>query len=369
MQEITQITLHQPLDMHLHLRDSEILNAVIDYSARSFCGGVIMPNLIPPIASSLEAVAYKKRILEATNERFYPMCAIYLTESLDKKELESCAKYGFKLLKLYPKGATTNSQSGVKDIISDKMRNIFEIAQDIGMIVCIHSESSGFVLEREYEFGRILRILAADFSKLRIIIEHISDSRIIPLLREFENLYATITFHHITMSLDSLLGGALNPHHFCKPTLKTKTDQESLLLLALNADKKVCFGSDSAPHSLESKLKGAAGIFSAPCLIEQLVELFEKHNAIHNLQAFISDNAKEIYRLNEWAELPTKDIKLIKKQSSIPERIYFNDKSQKTLENTSINSALASAKLENTASNNILVPLNAGKTIAWSLAD
>lgn len=352
-----QITLKNPLDMHLHLRDGAMLEAVAPFSAKSFAAAVIMPNLTPPIDSLESAKAYKQAIVDSISNyakahkqpleslAFEPLCALYITDSLTPKVLESCANSGFKLLKLYPKGATTNSDNGIAQVLDGKMRALFSTAQDQGMILCIHGESGGFVLEREMEFGAVLRELATSFPSLKIIIEHISDHRTIPLLKEYDNLYATITLHHITLDLNDVAGGMLCHHHFCKPVLKTPKDKQALLELALSAHSKVCFGSDSAPHSLESKQKGAAGIFSAPALLPQLAELFDKHNALHNLQAFVSDNAMKIYDLSLWVEAAKsweKSPKLITLEKSpchIPESIPCLDSS--------------------------LRPLRAGEMIAW----
>lgn len=355
------ITLKNPLDMHLHLRDDLILQAVAPFSARSFVGGVIMPNLEPPITSLNAAIAYRQRIQAVLDSargnastsddlRFVPFCALYITDTLTPKELESCAKEGFRLLKLYPKGATTNSDYGVAEVISPNMRRLFSAAQEFGMIVCIHGESAGFSLEREHQFGLVFEELARSYPHLKIIIEHMSDRRTIPLLESYENLYATLTLHHITMHLDNVVGGQLCCHHFCKPVLKTPQDTQALLELALQAHKKVSFGSDSAPHTLESKLNGAAGIFSAPCLLPQLAELFETYGALENLQAFVSDNAMRIYDVFAWCEEmrpyqhSPKEITLKKVDSFIPEAIY-----------------LAESKRNDTT----LIPLKAGKKVSW----
>lgn len=350
-----QITLKNPLDMHLHLRDGALLDVVTPFSAKSFAAAVIMPNLTPPIDSLHKAQAYKQAIQDSIHnyakahkqplESFEPLCALYLSDSLTPQELESCAKHGFKLLKLYPKGATTNSDNGIAQVLDSKSYEIFSAAQELGIILCIHGESGGFVLEREMEFGAIFRELATRFPNLKIIIEHISDHRTIPLLEEYDNLYATLTLHHITLDLSNLAGGALCHHHFCKPVLKTPKDKQALLDLALNAHSKVCFGSDSAPHSLEAKQKGAAGIFSAVGLLPQLAELFHKHNALHNLQAFVSDNAMKIYDLACWVQAAQawednpKLITLEQAPCKIPESIRVLDSN--------------------------LTPLRAGEMIAW----
>ena len=221
------------------------------------------------------------------------------------------------------------------------MSDIFEIAQDLGFILSIHGESNGFSLEREFEFGEIFREIAINFPRLKIIMEHLSDRRSIDLLK-YDNVFATITLHHITMSLDDVLGSGLNPHYFCKPILKTKKDRDALLNLALSGDEKISFGSDSAPHLESNKLKqnGAAGIFSAPILLPKLCEIFEKHKKLENLQKFISDNARKIYDLQN---IPNKTTTLIKESFKVQDFIVIGD--------------------------DRIIPLLAGKSLSWRIKD
>lgn len=335
-----EITLTDPLDMHLHLREGEMLKNVLDFSASQFRAALVMPNLSTPITNISLAKDYEKEILECLKDSlFTPIMTLYISDLLSQRDLQEARESGLKVLKLYPKGATTNSQSGLNEILSSHTLKLFEIAQDLDFILSIHGESGGFSMDREYEFGKVFESLAKKFPKLKIIIEHMSDHRSIRLLKDYENIYATLTLHHITMDLDDVLGKGLNPHHFCKPILKTPKDKEELLDLALNANSKVSFGSDSAPHLEKNKLKesGAAGIFSAPNLLSSLVELFEKYNCLENLQKFVSDNAKNNYDL----KFPTeKKITFIKKPSLIPIQIDFNQ--------------------------NSIIPLRAGETIEWS---
>ncbi len=333
------ITLQNPFDMHLHLRDGEILAEVLPFSARSFAGGVVMPNLTPPITTIAQALDYEKRIHQIAPD-FMALMTLYITDSLDLKTLQACREHGLKILKLYPKGATTNSDAGVSSLLDPALLKILESAQDLGLILSIHGESNGFSMDREYEFLKVFENLAKRYPRLHIIIEHMSDQRSIKVLENFENITATLTLHHITMDLDALLGKGLNPHHFCKPILKTPRDREALLELALNAHPKVSFGSDSAPHPLSAKQSGSApgGIFSAPYLLEQLCELFDRHHKLHNLQKFVSDHALKNYALKP---LKNRSIKLVKKPQKIPDRIM--------------------------GKNVILIPLNADKILQWSL--
>ncbi|MCH5313044.1 MAG: dihydroorotase [Helicobacter sp.] len=314
------ITLHNPMDMHLHLREGEMLEAVLPFSAKPFSAAVVMPNLKIPITTTALAIAYKEHILSLSTCDFTPLVTLFLTPELTKEELVSAKKAGVRILKLYPKGATTGSEGGVKDILCDKTLQVFALAEELGFILSIHGESNGFCMEREFEFLPIFAYIAEHFPKLRIIIEHLSDRRSLALLEKYDNLFATLTLHHITLSLDDLCGGMLNPHHFCKPMLKTKKDQQALLEAALKAHPKISFGSDSAPHLKSAKLshKGAAGIFSAPALLPALAELFESHNALDYLQSFVSDRAIAIYDLQDYAP---KTITLEKAPFTIPQHI------------------------------------------------
>lgn len=330
-----QITLKSPLDMHLHLRDGEVLKSVAKYTAKSFSGALVMPNLNPPILNVDSALAYKQRILEAMGEeKFNPMMSLYLTESLDRNELLKAKDNGICFLKLYPKGATTGSENGVSEILNPKILEILEIAQELDLILSIHGESNGFVLEREAEFHQVFIELAETFPRLKIIFEHLSDRRSIAVVEKYPNLYATLTLHHISMSLDDVIGGALNPHAFCKPILKTPKDRDALREVALNAHSKFSFGSDSAPHLQGSKenAKGAAGIFSAPILLPTLAMIFEAHNKMDNLERFVSLNAQRIYGIHA----SDKQVILVKKPMAIPHEIHG------------------------------IVPLNAGGSLTWS---
>ncbi|TLD96866.1 dihydroorotase [Helicobacter jaachi] len=316
------MTFHitNPMDMHLHLREGDMLNAILPFSANIFSAGVVMPNLKTPITTTQQALAYKANIESNSPKPFMPLVSIFLTPNLDKAELQKAKDAGIKILKLYPKGATTGSEGGVGDILCEKTLHIFELAQDLGFILSIHGESYGFCMEREYEFLEVFAFIAQHFPRLKVIIEHMSDRRSLEMIEKYENLYGTLTLHHITLCLDDVLGGALNPHLFCKPMLKTPKDRDALLQAALSAHPKISFGSDSAPHLESAKLsaKGAAGIFSAPVLLPKLVALFESHNALEHIQDFLSNRAITHYALSDF---PKKDIILERKNFEVPSHI------------------------------------------------
>lgn len=193
----------------------------------------------------------------------------------------------------------------------EALRPVLEVMSDLGLVLCVHGETNGFVMDREKEFGNIYENLAKAFPKLKIVMEHITTKESVALLEKYENLYATITLHHLLITLDDVAGGMLKPHLFCKPIAKRYEDREALLKVALKGHPKVMFGSDSAPHPIDAKecCGCAAGVFTAPIALQALVELFEQHNALVNLQAFVSNNAQTIYAYKP----PYKEVVLEKK--------------------------------------------------------
>ena len=290
-------TLNSPLDMHLHLRDDKMLQTVAPLSAKSFSAAIIMPNLVPPITDLSMLRAYKKRIIEAINdENFTPLMTLFFKDSYDLEFLKE-AKDEIAAIKLYPAGITTNSEAGVSGIDSESLKMTLNAMSKLKIPLLIHGESNGFVMDRESEFVPVYEELAKNFPDLVIIMEHITTKESVEALKRHKNLYATITLHHLLITLDDVAGGMLEPHLFCKPIAKRPQDRDALLEIALSGNEKVMFGSDSAPHpqSAKESCGCAAGVFTAPIALQALVELFEKHDKLDNLQAFISDNAQKIY--------------------------------------------------------------------------
>ncbi len=312
-----QVTLNAPLDMHLHLRDGEMLNHIASASAKTFSAAIIMPNLVPPVSSKEEVVAYKKRILSAIGqEDFTPYMTLFFKPSYDKAFLES-VQNEITAIKLYPAGITTNSEGGVSGFDVEELRPALEAMAELNIPLCVHGETNGFVMDREAEFVSIYEKLATAFPKLKIIMEHITTKASVDALEKFENLYATITVHHLLITLDDVAGGMLQPHLFCKPIAKRPEDREALLKIALEGHPKVMFGSDSAPHPKHAKeaCGCAAGVFTAPIALQLLVELFEKNDAsLENLQAFVSGNAQNIYGVTPG----NKKVLLEKKAFKVP---------------------------------------------------
>lgn len=310
------ITITSPFDMHLHLRDEDMLQVVAPLSAQSFAGAIIMPNLVPPITLKEEVLAYKARIIEAMGKHsFTPYMTLFFKDSYDYDFLSS-VKEDILAIKLYPAGITTNSANGVSNLEIETLRPTLEAMSKLNIPLCVHGETDGFVMDREREFIPIYEKIATAFPDLKIIMEHITTKASVEALDRFENLYATITLHHLYITLDDVAGGFLQPHLFCKPIAKRPEDRKALLNVALNAHPKVMFGSDSAPHPRDKKeAQGcAAGVFTAPIALQALASLFAKNSNATNLQKFVSDNAVNIYGIKP----STKRVVLERKDFTVP---------------------------------------------------
>ena len=316
-----KIQIFNPLDMHLHLRDGEMLWNIARCSAGNFTGAIIMPNLVPPVDTKEAVIAYKEKIEAATsNEEFDPMMTLFF-KPYSRKFLES-VKDHITAIKLYPAGITTNSDGGVETIDTIALAPTLNAMSDLGITLCVHGETNGFVMDRESEFGSVYEELAVAFPKLKIVMEHITTKNSVDLLDKYENLYATITVHHLLITLDDVVGGMMMPHNFCKPIAKRPEDREALLKVALDGHPKVMFGSDSAPHPKNAKESCgcAAGVFTAPIALQLLVQLFEENDSLDNLQSFVSDNAQKIYGIT----VLEKTITLVKEDFKVP-KYYGRD--------------------------------------------
>ncbi len=310
--------LKNPLDMHLHLRDEEVLTLVAPLSAKDFKAGVIMPNLIQPLTNLNDLKAYKNRILKAClDEDFTPFMTLFF-QNYEEKFLE-LAKNEIFAIKLYPAGITTNSDNGISSFDLEKLKPTLNAMSDLNIPLLVHGETNDFVMDREANFAKIYENLAKNFPNLKIIMEHITTKVLCNLLKDYENLYATITLHHLIITLDDVIGGKMDPHLFCKPIAKRYEDKEALCELAFSGYEKAMFGSDSAPHLLHTKecCGCAAGVFSAPVALVILAELFEKNSNEVNLQKFISDNACKIHNLKFEKD---KLITLEKQEWQVPQK-------------------------------------------------
>ena len=339
MSQITTFEINEPLDMHLHLRDGEMLKLVGPLTSNTFSGALIMPNLVPPVTTKEAMLAYKQRIKEAcSGDDFEPYLTLFFKNDYSYEFLEDI-KDEIIAIKLYPAGITTNSENGVSSMGIETLRPTLESMSKLGIPLCIHGETNGFVMDREKEFMPIYESIASAFPNLKIIMEHITTKDAVELLDKYDNLYATVTLHHLIITLDDVAGGMLQPHLFCKPIAKRPEDREALLDAALKAHPKLMFGSDSAPHPKHKKecCGCAAGVFTSPIALQVLTELFEENKALDNLNAFVSLNAQRIYNKKPVK----KTIKLVKKDFVVPS-IY-----ERNGEN--------------------VVPMYAGETLAWSI--
>ena len=332
------IVINSPYDMHLHLRDNDMLKLVAPLTSETFAGAIVMPNLVPPVDTKEAVIAYKNRILEAIkpSDNFAPFMTLFF-KPYSKEFLED-VKDEISAIKLYPAGITTNSEGGVESIDTVALAPTLNAMAELDIPLCVHGETNGFVMDREKEFMSVYEALAIAFPKLKIIMEHITTKDAVELLKKYDNLYATITLHHLLITLDDVAGGMLQPHLFCKPIAKRPIDREALLDIALSGNPKVMFGSDSAPHPQEAKESCgcAAGVFTAPIALQVLAQVFDENGKLENLQAFISTNASKIYNLQP----SSKSITLIQKDFLVP-KVYEKNGLK-------------------------VIPMYAGQTIKWS---
>lgn len=291
-----EITLESPLDMHLHLREGDMLSVTVPCSAEHYSGAVIMPNLVDPVTSVQYLLNYRRAIeFYCEHESFEPYMTLFFRNY--SKEMLREAKEHIIGIKLYPAGVTTQSENGVNDF--DAAAETLSHMEELGIPLLVHGESNGFVLDREKEFLAIYEKFAESFPELHIIMEHITTADSVELLDRYENLSATVTLHHLMITLDDVIGGLMNPHLFCKPVAKTPRDREALRTAVFEGHNRIMFGSDSAPHPVSKKecCGCAAGVFSAPIALPMLVQLFEHAGKLEHLQAFVSGNARTRYAL------------------------------------------------------------------------
>jgi len=290
------LELDSPLDMHLHLREQEMLRLVAPFSAAQFAGGVIMPNLVEPVDSPSRLRDYRAAIAQACgDEPFSPYMTLFFRDYCRQELVEiSDEVIG---LKLYPAGITTQSEAGVADF--DRIGPTVALLEELDIPLLVHGETSGFVMDRELEFLGVYRWLAETFPRLRMVMEHITTAEAVDLLDHYPNLAATVTLHHLMITLDDVAGGLLQPDLFCKPIAKTPRDRAALRAAVFQGHPRLLFGSDSAPHPRHKKecCGCAAGVFSAPVALPMLAQLFEEAGCLERLQGFVSTRAREFYRL------------------------------------------------------------------------
>ena len=311
---MTNVSLAAPLDMHLHLREQDMLALVAPFSAAQFAGGVVMPNLIEPVDTLARLRAYRAAIVKACGaETFIPYMTLFFRE-YTREELVA-AKDEIIGLKLYPAGITTQSEAGVRDF--DRIGPTVALLEELDIPLLVHGETSGFVMDREREFLAVYQWLAETFPRLKIVMEHITTAAAVEFLEKFDTVAATVTLHHLLITLDDMAGGLLQPHLFCKPIAKTPRDRDALRQAVLSGHPRLMFGSDSAPHPRHKKecCGCAAGVFSAPVALPMLVELFEDAGCLDRLSAFVSAHACRFYRITP----PARTVELVDTPWQVPE--------------------------------------------------
>ena len=318
---VKELVIVRPDDWHLHLRDEDLLPITVNESAKSFARAIIMPNLVPPITKLVDAKSYKYRIMKALkpNLSFIPLMTLYMTEETDPREVEKGFMNGLiSAVKLYPAGATTNSQSGVKNF--EKIKPVLEIMAEIGCPLCIHGEvtdSNIDIFDREKVFiNTVLEKIRTDNPTLKVIMEHITTKDAVDyVIAGKNNLAATITTHHLAINRNDLLAGGIKPHFYCLPVVKREDHRLALVEAAVSGSPKFFLGTDSAPHLDHDKESscGCAGCFTATNTLEILAHIFEERRALNKLELFTSINGAEFYGKN----INTDKIKLIKKDKPV----------------------------------------------------
>lgn len=337
------IELPQPDDWHVHLRDGARLQHTVAATANTFARALVMPNLQPPLTTIASIQAYKARILKYAPVSFSPYFSLYITEQMTAETLQQASQLPEILgAKLYPAGATTNSEAGVHSI--KKLYQLFEVMQDNNLVLQIHGETTGDdIFDREACFiKQSLAPIVKDFPNLRIVLEHISTKVACDFVQQGpKTLAATITIHHLLYNRNHLLAGGVKPHFYCLPILKRETDQRALQAAALSNSPKFFLGTDSAPHAIGDKESscGCAGIYSAPYALALYAEFFEKNQKLELLEPFACHFGASFYQLASNKRI----IRLAKTPQQIPATLALGDK--------------------------LVQPIAAQQTIQWSQVD
>lgn len=331
---IDSLTLTRPDDWHLHVRDGDALRAVVPASARQMGRALIMPNLRPPVTTASQAVTYRQRIVDAVPPGcgFEPLMSLYLTDRLDADEVARARLAGVVAIKLYPAGATTNSDAGVTDIrltypaLAEMQRQ--------GMLLLVHGEVADpavDVFDREAVFiDRVLIPLRRDFPELKIVFEHLTTREGADYVSSADRFVAaTITPQHLLFNRNALFSGGLRPHYYCLPVLKREEHRLALVKAATSGDPKFFLGTDSAPHAshLKEHASGCAGCYSALAALEFYAEVFDRADALDRLEAFASVNGPRFYGL----PLNTDKVTLRRQSWRLPETVPYGDATLKPL--------------------------------------
>ena len=329
-----QITLTRPDDWHLHVRDAQALHTVVPHTAAQFARAIIMPNLRPPITTAAQALAYKQRILAAvpTGLDFQPLMTLYLTDNLPAVEISRAKEAGVVALKLYPAGATTNSDAGVTEL--RKTYATLEAMQRAGMPLLVHGEVTSpevDLFDREAVFiDSQLIPLRRDFPELKIVFEHITTKEAAQYVASADRFTAaTVTAHHLLFNRNAIFTGGIRPHYYCLPVLKRETHRQALVQAVSSGSTKFFLGTDSAPHPahLKEHASGCAGCYTAHAALEMYAEAFDAAGALHQFEAFASFNGPAFYGLPR----NTGTGSLRREAWTPPERVAFGEAQLKPL--------------------------------------
>lgn len=342
---IDRLTLLRPDDWHIHLRDGALLGRTVADASRTFARAIIMPNLVPPVRNAAEAQQYRQRILDArpSQSSFQPLMVLYLTDQTSAADIHNAANSGFvHAAKLYPAGATTNSDSGVTAL--EAIYPALEAMSDVGMPLLVHGEVTHAdvdIFDREKRFiDDQLVGLVNRFPHLKVVFEHITTADAAQFVREAsDKIAATITAHHLLYNRNHMLAGGIRPHFYCLPILKRNTHQEALLDAATSGSAKFFLGTDSAPHAQNAKEVscGCAGCYTAYAAIELYAEAFEQRNALDKLEGFASHFGADFYQLPRNQDTIT----LVREPWTAPSSLTFGEQQ--------------------------LIPLRAGETLNWRI--
>ncbi|KKD00666.1 dihydroorotase [Photobacterium halotolerans] len=343
---MTSITITRPDDWHVHLRDGDVLKDTVRDISRYMGRAIIMPNLVPPVTDTSAALAYRDRILAAQpSETFSPLMVLYLTDNTTPDEIRKAKASGHVYAaKLYPAGATTNSDSGVTDI--NKLLPTMEAMQEVGMPLLIHGEVTKHdvdIFDREKVFlDTVLAPIVAAMPNLKVVLEHITTKDAVDFVNNAgPNVGATITAHHLLYNRNHMLAGGIRPHFYCLPILKRNTHQEALIAAATSGSNKFFLGTDSAPHAKGKKEAacGCAGSYTAHAAIELYAEVFELADALDKLEGFASHHGPDFYGLPRNHDTIT----LTKQSWAVPDTMEFGADQ--------------------------VVPIRAGEQISWKVTD
>ncbi|MBT9594982.1 MAG: dihydroorotase [Vitreoscilla sp.] len=328
------LTISRPDDWHLHLRDGAALAAVLPHTARQFGRAIVMPNLRPPVTTAAQALAYRERILAAlpAGLDFQPLMTLYLTDNTPPDEIRRAKDAGIVALKLYPAGATTNSDAGVTDI--RKTRATLEAMQREGLLLLVHGEVTDpgvDVFDREAVFiEQVMQPLRRDLPELKVVFEHITTKEAAQYVAEAgPHTAATITAHHLLYNRNAIFQGGLRPHYYCLPVLKREVHRQALVAAVASGSDRFFLGTDSAPHASVMKEASVcgAGCFTALTALELYAEAFEAAGALHRLEAFASHHGPAFYGLPR----NTGTVTLQREPWTVPEVLPFGDAQLKPL--------------------------------------